>query len=339
MTEEREKPILITKSKNKKVKIFYVVLAVLIVLLSWRLSSHINQVKKAEGQEDGQDGKKKAVIKKSIIRELIVATTFSLEDSGLLNFLVPEFERLSGYRVKVLAVGTGEALEMGRRQVADVLLVHAPEMEEKFMAAGYGERREMIMASDFVIAGPESDPVGIKNLNFVDAFLQIARKKYFFVSRADNSGTNFLEKQIWKSAGIKPEGRWYLETGQGMAESLRIASEKQAYILVDLPTFMKLSRGIELAILATDSQYQNLYSVITVKNLSGKVNEKGGQALLEYLTSEKAQRLIVEFNIEARKSREQDKQNQEGKQSLYYPLRLRTADSEESKAIEANLKR
>jgi len=318
MTEERKKPAKITEVQNKKKKIFYVFLLLLILILVWIIGNRTNQSKKVEDK----GSQRKATVTKNISSELILATTTSLEDSGLLEALVPVFEKESGLKVKIIAVGTGEALEMGRRQAADVLLVHAPEMEEKFMAEGYGEKRETIMSSDFIIAGPASDPAAIRNKSFVEAFSEIARKKSPFISRADNSGTNFLEKKLWQVAGIKPEGFWYIESGQGMGESLKIASEKQAYILTDYPTFKKFKQRLKLDVLTTDSHYQNLYSVIVVKNLSGRVNVDGARALMEFFISEKAQKLIDDFGSEAESRKGQEKQDQEVRVKLFNPLRL-----------------
>ncbi len=230
---------------------------------------------------------------------VILATTTSLYDSGLLDRLLPVFEGETGFRVKVLAVGSGEALEMGRRQAAELLLVHSPEQELKFMEEGCGWRREEFMSSDFIIVGPQEDPAGIRGLDFVEAFSRIARRA-LFVSRADNSGTHNLELRIWSLAEINPSGSWYLQTGQGMGESLRLASEKQAYILADYPTFVRLRSGLALKILCRDDKFKNIYSVIIVENKSGRVNTTGAEAAFNFLLSEKAQRIISGFKADSK---------------------------------------
>jgi tungstate transport system substrate-binding protein len=301
------------KPGNKKRKIYYIILILVIFLVVWRTAGRKNlreETMKTEGEK--------------VSKELVVATTTSLQDSGLLDVLMPAFEKGSGYKVKLVAVGTGEALEMGRRQVADLLLVHAPELEEAFMDSGYGDRREEIMTSNFIIVGPASDPVRIKDKSFPEAFYEIARQKALFVSRADNSGTHFLERKIWAEAGTDPEGNWYYQTGQGMAESLLVASEKNAYILADYPTFYRLKNKLNLESLALDTRYQNIYSAISVRNRNGKINVTGARALTGFLISKYAQRLIENFTAE-----QVDKSGQassagmkDNKTILFRPLRL-----------------
>ncbi|MDH7493826.1 MAG: substrate-binding domain-containing protein [Candidatus Saccharicenans sp.] len=304
-----------TKKQVKKRKAFYIVLLGLMFLLIWGTSRWINRGKKA-GKEVGSG---KAIATKKIGPELIVATTTSLLDSGLLDVLVPVFEKESGLKIKVIAVGTGEALEMGRRQVADVLLVHAPDLEEKFMEEGFGARHEEFMLSEMVIAGPVADEAGIRGKSFVEAFTRIASARYPFVSRADKSGTHHLEMKIWEASGLNPSGNWYLQTGQGMGESLLLASEKRAYILTDSPTFQKLRAGLNLEVLAKDENYKNIYSAIAVRDITGKINAAGAEALVDFLVSDKAQKMIAEFG---RKGPE-DK-------PVFVALRLdRTKDTEE----------
>jgi len=291
MIEERKKPTVITEGQNKKRKIFFVLLVALMFFLIWRIGIRVNHGKKVEDK----GSQRKATVTKNISSELIVAITTSLEDSGLLEALVPVFEKESGLKVKVIAVGTGEALKMGRRQVADLLLVHAPDLEAKFMEEGYGQRREEFMASEMVVAGPSADKAGIRGKSFVEAFTRIASARHPFISRADKSGTYHLELKIWEASGIDPSGDWYLQTGQGMAESLRIASEKQAYILTDYPTFQKLAAGLNLEILTRDDQHKNIYSAIAVRNMTSKIDTAGPEALIDFLISERAQKIISEF--------------------------------------------
>ena len=173
------------------------------------------------------------------VPEMILATTTSTRDSGLLDVLVPMFEEQTGYIVQTVAVGTGEALRMGEEGNADVLMVHAPTSEEEFMAGGFGERRELIMHNDFVLVGPAADPAGAKSTASVSDMLKaIADSGSTFVSRGDDSGTHKMELKLWTAAEVTPEGAWYLETGQGMGDTLRIASEKEGYTLTDRATYL-----------------------------------------------------------------------------------------------------
>jgi len=275
---------------------YFLILILLLSLVTWRVVRKTNPANKIETATLEE---KKAGSPDSS-RELLVATTTSLQDSGLLEALIPVFEKSTGYKAKVIAVGSGEALEMGKRQAADVLLVHAPELEEKFMAEGYGEERREIMSSAFILAGPPADPAGIKGKTFPEAFRHIAAEQQPFVSRADNSGTHNLEKRIWREIGFEPHGSWYIEAGQGMGECLLIASEKRAYILSDFPTFYKMSKKgrLELAVLTSDDHYKNIYSVITLKNPGGRLNEAGARAFSDFLVSPAAQQLIRDFGRE-----------------------------------------
>jgi tungstate transport system substrate-binding protein len=226
---------------------------------------------------------------------IILATTTSLYDSGLLDQLLFAFEKNAGIRVKPIAVGTGEALKLGQKGEADLLLVHAPELENQFMAYGYGLRREELMTSEFVLVGPADDPAKVKGLSFPQALSKIAQSKAFFVSRGDNSGTHFLEERVWKEVGFKPAGKWYLQTGQGMAETLFIGSEKQAYLLTDYPTYARLKPVLKLKILCRDENYLNVYSVILVKTKNNQGQREAAERLLEYLLSPEAKQIIVAF--------------------------------------------
>lgn len=230
-------------------------------------------------------------------QEIIVATTTSLYDSGLLEELLPIFEKETGFKVKPIAVGSGEALAMGKKGDADLLLVHAPEMEKEFMAGNYGVRREELMASDFVLVGPAEDPAMVKGLPFSEALARISRRGHPFVSRGDKSGTHLLESEIWEELGIRPSGSWYLQTGQGMAETLRIASEKQGYTLADFPTYHQLNSGLQLAVLSRDPNYQNIYSAILPRNVKNRGNETGAERLLDFLLSPEARQIITSFGV------------------------------------------
>lgn len=234
------------------------------------------------------------------ITELILATTTSTRDSGLLDVLLPIFEQQTGYKVKMVAVGTGAALAMGEEGNADVLLVHAPTSEEELMDKGFGSQRDLIMHNDFVISGPADDPAGIKGMGkAADAFKKIAEAKVPFVSRADDSGTHKKELVIWKTAGITPASDWYIETGQGMGDTLRIASEKYAYTLTDRATYLALKETIDSQILVEgDGVLLNIYHVIVVNpDKWPKVNVEGAKAFANFLTSPETQKLISEFGV------------------------------------------
>lgn len=230
---------------------------------------------------------------------LILATTTSLYDSGLLEPLLEAFKRQSGIRVKAIAVGTGEALKMGQKGEADFLLVHAPKLEEEFMAAGYGLKRQELMSSRVVIAGPKNDPAEIRGLSFPEAFSRIARIKAAFISRADYSGTHFLERKIWEEAGLSPSGKWYHETQQGMAEAMMIAAEKRAYILADYPTYYRLKKRHNLEDLTSDENYLNIYSAIIPLSSRQMGNEKKARMLLAFLLSPKVKEIIISFGYES----------------------------------------
>ena len=235
--------------------------------------------------------------------ELILATTTSTQDSGLLDVLVPMFEDQTGYKVKVVAVGTGQALQMGQEGNADVLLVHAPSSEKTYMDGNYGKDRMLVMHNDFIIVGPAADPAGIKGgAVAVDAFKKIAESAASFVSRGDKSGTNTKELALWKSAGLDPAGKkpaWYIESGQGMGATLTIASEKEAYTLTDRATFLANKSNLQLDLLVEkDNALLNVYHVITVNpDLWPKVNFEGATAFADWLISAPTQDVIREFGV------------------------------------------
>ena len=232
---------------------------------------------------------------------LILATTTSLQDSGLLDVLVPAFEKASGYTVKTVAVGTGQALTMGQQGNADVLFVHAPTQEQAFMDAGWGVDRRLVAHNYFWIVGPASDSAGISGMtSAVDAFKKIAASGATFVSRGDSSGTNTKELALWKSAGITPKGSWYLQSGQGMGATLQIASEKTAYTLTDTATFLSSQANLALeALVKSDSSLINIYSVIAVNPAKWpKVNAAGAKAFEDYVTGSAGQQIIAAFGID-----------------------------------------
>jgi tungstate transport system substrate-binding protein len=232
---------------------------------------------------------------------LILATTTSLQDSGLLDVLVPAFEKAAGYTVKTVAVGTGQALTMGQQGNADVLFVHAPTQEKTFMDAGWGVDRRLVAHNYFWIVGPASDPAGISGMtSAVDAFKKIAASGATFVSRGDNSGTNTKELALWKSAGITPSGSWYLSTGQGMGATLQVASEKGGYTLTDTATYLSNQANLSLrALLKSDPTLINIYSVIAVNPAKWpKVNAAGAKAFEDYVTGAAGQQIIASFGID-----------------------------------------
>jgi len=229
---------------------------------------------------------------------ITVATTTSLQDSGLLDVLVPLFEKQSGIKAKVVATGSGQALELGRRGDADVLLAHSPAAEKQFVDEGYGVDRKQIMWNDFVIVGPEDDPAGVRKLKAVtEAFAKIAEAKARFVSRGDESGTHVKEKSIWSQAGVQPEGDWYIRAGAGMAAVLRIASEKQAYCLTDRSTFLAQRDKQRLAILNEgDPLLRNVYSVILINpEKHPHVKHEAAKKFADFFASPEAKRIIAEF--------------------------------------------
>lgn len=229
---------------------------------------------------------------------LILATTTSTQDSGLLDVLVPLFEKQSGYTVKTVAVGTGEALKMGEQGNADVLLVHAPSSEMTFMQGGSGKDRMLVMHNDFIMVGPAADPAGIKGKTPAAALTAIYEAGAPFVTRADDSGTYKKEVSLWQKAGVDPKGQsWYIETGQGMGASLTVASEKEAYILTDRATYLANKENLQLEILNEgDNSLLNVYHVITVNpDKWPKVNYEGARAFAKFITSAATQKVIGQF--------------------------------------------
>jgi tungstate transport system substrate-binding protein len=229
---------------------------------------------------------------------LLLATTTSTRDSGLLDDLLPKFERRSGCTVKTLAVGSGEAIELGERGDVDVLLVHSPDDEEAFMNDGHGASRKPVMHNDFVLLGPAADPAGIKQADDApDALSRIAEQEAPFASRGDDSGTHAKELSLWEAAGIEPEGGWYVETGQGMGQTLTIAGQKQAYTLSDRGTFLA-TENLDIELLHDGGEaLLNPYHVIVVAG--EEVNRECAEELSAWITAPPTQRAIERFGIEA----------------------------------------
>jgi tungstate transport system substrate-binding protein len=235
-------------------------------------------------------------------KTIILATTTSTQDSGLLDVLIPIFEKNTGYFVKTIAVGSGQAMAMGQKGEADVLLVHSPEAEKKFVAEGYGIHRRLIMHNDYIIVGSSEDLAKIKGLkSSSEAFKNIASAKALFLSRGDNSGTHSKERDIWKATGINPEGeKWYQQTGLGMGQTLNIAAEKKGYTLADRGTYLALKKKLGLDILVEgDAILLNIYHVIEVNPARWpKVNGVGAKAFADFMVSKETQDIIRTFGVE-----------------------------------------
>jgi len=234
--------------------------------------------------------------------DLILATTTSTQDSGLLDVLIPLFETETGYKVKTVAVGTGAALKMGQEGNADVLLVHAPAAEKIYMGGGFGKDRALVMHNDFIIVGPAADSAGIKGKPVVDAMKAIYATGATFVSRGDDSGTNKAELTLWTKAKLDPKTAnpaWYLETGQGMGATLIVASEKNAYTLTDRATYLATKSNLQLNILVEkDNALLNVYHVITVNPEKWpKVNYNGAMAFYKFMTEPSTQAVIGKFGV------------------------------------------
>lgn len=236
--------------------------------------------------------------------ELIMASTTSTGDSGLMSVLIPIFEQKTGYQVKPIYVGTGQAMAMGERGEADVLLVHAPESEVKFMQAGHGINRKLVMHNDFIIVGTAADPAKIKGTTkAIDALKKIADAKSIFISRGDNSGTDQLEKKLWKQLGTDPKNppqSWYQETGQGMGATLSVAAEKGGYTITDRATYLATQKNTGLVILVEgDPVLLNIYHVIQVNPAkSAKINAEGAKAFADFMVAPETQQTIGKFGVD-----------------------------------------
>ncbi len=233
--------------------------------------------------------------------KLVIASTTSTQNSGLFDILIPVYEKttLYGAKVEIIAVGTGKAIRIAKKGEADMLFVHDPFREEKFIAEGYGVNRRLVMHNDFVIIGPAKDPSEIKKLkSVIEAFEEIAEKGYPFVSRGDDSGTNIRELDIWDDAGISPKGKgWYFEAGANMADTLLMAKQKGAYTLTDMGTFLKYEAKLDLKILLSgDPILRNNYSVIAVNpNKFPKAKYREAMDFIAFVTSPDGQRLIANY--------------------------------------------
>jgi tungstate transport system substrate-binding protein len=231
-------------------------------------------------------------------KSLILATTTSTQDSGLLDELTPAFTADTGWAVKTIAVGSGQAIELGRRGEADVLLVHSPDAEKKFMAEGTAGRRLLVMHNDFVLVGPDSDPAGVRGVPVNEAMAKIAASGSVFVSRGDDSGTNAKEKTLWQAAGVTPGGDGYQQTGQGMGATLQVAAQKGGYTLSDRATYLSQPDGLSILV-EGDPGLLNVYHVIEMTKKAGdRVQPDAAAAFADWITGPKAQQMIGEFGRE-----------------------------------------
>ena len=234
-------------------------------------------------------------------KDILLVSTTSTQDSGLLDVLLPAFESQTGYQVRLVATGSGQALKIGEQGNADVILLHSPDAEKEFIANGFGIDRRLVMHNDFVIVGPPSDPASLlSKLTLDSAFESIYSSASTFVSRGDESGTHVKELAIWKNTGLDPYGQsWYLETGQGQGNTLSIASEKGGHALVDRGTFLAYKSNLNLEILFEGDPFLlNVYHVLTVNpELWDSVNLEGAKAFEDFITSSDGQSIIDDFGV------------------------------------------
>ena len=234
-------------------------------------------------------------------RVLRLATTTSTYETGLLDHILPLFEQRQNIKVHVISVGTGKAMAVARAGDVDVILVHARQAEDQFVREGYGSYRRTVMANDFIIAGPADDPAGVKGMRETGAALRrLAGGQHLFVSRGDDSGTHKKESQLWAATGIRPQGKWYLESGQGMSSTLTVADEKNAYVLVDRASYIANSKRLRLHVIVEgDPELLNVYGVIPVSHeRRPSVKTMLADALVDWLVSLECQKMIEEFALE-----------------------------------------
>jgi tungstate transport system substrate-binding protein len=232
---------------------------------------------------------------------VILSTTTSTQDSGLLDVLVPLFQKKTGYTVKTISVGTGQALALGAKGEADVCLVHAPDSEKKYVADGLLGNRRLVMHNDFLIVGPVGDPAKIQGMaSAVEAMRRLAEAKAIFVSRGDNSGTHQLEKKLWHEAKVEPAGTWHLQAGQGMGATLGIASEKHGYTVTDRATFLAFKKRVQLVpLVERDRILLNIYSVLEPNPAKfPRLNAAGGKAFADFMLSKEIQEVIRTYGVD-----------------------------------------
>ena len=277
---------------KKKLTLVLAALLTMTMVIGLAGCSSNNNTAKTEKLEPGSNG------------EIIMATTTSTQDSGLLDVLLPKFEEETGIAVKVVAVGTGKAIEMGKNGEADVLLVHAKSQEEDFVKEGYGIERFDVMYNDFIGLGSKDDPAKLKEVapnDAVKAFQTIAETQSEFVSRGDKSGTHTKELGLWEKAGVTPAGQpWYIESGSGMGDTLKMANEKLAYTLSDRATWLNMKDNLDLEVVVEkDDNLYNQYGVIVVNpdKVSAELNTDGAKKFQEWILSDEAQKAIADYKI------------------------------------------
>ncbi|WP_042345605.1 substrate-binding domain-containing protein [Bacillus massiliigorillae] len=278
------------KIRNKSL-FFYLMIMVLSAAL---LVAGCSNTKDDKSKEDNKQTAEKAS------GDLILATTTSTQDSGLLDELIPMFEEQTDVRVKTIAVGSGRALEMAKSGEADALLVHAPADEEKLVESKDVTNRKLVMHNDFIIVGPKEDPAGIKGLPVQEALKKIYESKNIFVSRGDDSGTHKKELALWKEINIEPSGQYYQETGSGMGDTLKVAFEKGGYTLADRGTYLALKNDVKLEILVQgDDSLLNIYHAMQVNpEKSDKINSAAAKAFVEFMVNKDTQKTIKEFGVD-----------------------------------------
>jgi tungstate transport system substrate-binding protein len=232
--------------------------------------------------------------------DLRISTTTSTENSGLLKYLLPAFETKCGCKVRVISVGTGKALELGKNGDVDVVLVHARPAEDKFVEEGHGVNRRDVMYNDFILVGPQSDPLRLRGIkDVIAAFKTLSEGKAKFISRGDNSGTDQMEKNYWKQSGVEPKGAWFVSAGLGMGEVLTMAGELQGYTLSDRATYgaYRAKTGLDILVQG-DPKMFNPYGVIAVNpNKYPDINYQGAMDFIYWITSDEGQKMIAEFKV------------------------------------------
>ncbi len=292
------------KIKNKVVLLILVLTMLTLVVLAGCTSQTVEKQEEENPVEKAEEPKVEEKSEEAKLSgSIILSTTTSTENSGLLDYILPDFTEKTGIEAKVVAVGTGKALQMGRDGEADVLLVHAKSSEEEFVKEGHGTERYDVMYNDFVIIGPQDDPVQVETKvkeNVLDAFKIIYEGKYKFVSRGDDSGTHKKEKAFWEELDLKPEGDWYVSTGKGMGDVIQMTDEMAGYTMSDRATYLSMKDKIDLkVVIEGDSKLFNQYGVIPVNpDKTDRINNAGAKAFVEWILSEDTQKLIGEFGKE-----------------------------------------
>jgi tungstate transport system substrate-binding protein len=274
-----------------------------ILLLFLGACSNANEKEEAANEEKTEvTSEQAAETEKKPGGDLILATTTSTQDSGLLDELIPIFEEQTDVNVKTIAVGTGQALEMGTKGEADALLVHSPKAEEEIVASGDAINRKKVMYNDYIIVGPKEDPAGVKGLPVTEAFQKILDEKAVFVSRGDDSGTHKKEVGIWETLGLTPtDNPNYASAGQGMGATLKIGNEKNGYLLTDRATWLSQKHSLEFLdiVVEGDKELLNIYHVMQVNpEKHDKVNAEAGETFVDFMVNEETLKVIKKFEVE-----------------------------------------